>query len=620
RQCPVQYVSRTLNEAERNYAPMEKLALSLIHITRRLRRYFKAHPVKVITNQPIKNILNNTKTFGKLAKYAVELGAYNITFIPRNAMKGQVLADFLSEAPEGEKEEYPMETYLTLSRFKVMVPLSNLIAALTVVRNDVPKMKGLFTFSLISKITKSTGHFVSKFYVSGVGHDVHIGPLIDEGVHVLKAPYAVGGSDGREFFQKSEHFSYSVVDLLALLENGVLKSFHSFIIPALVVVESEDIIAEFYGPSRWKELNKESGSKILPYGDGSCWKTFKPIANVITKEKLKSTQACTFHIFTVKVKFEEPPCLPKSLAWRSHFCMPPRPCIKRPNATDTEMPVKEVKLENGAENRTKNEPINRAEKEEAVKAPSSQPVEYYLKHRINKKLIKGPVDNHRKPETHERRSSGSYTSLAVRGEASLGMGEKDKTSPRKGDEVRPIEEQKLKNKRPALVKVEDVMDDEGEVINDKTQKVNGKNKDMSRLRMISCIKARKCIEKGCQLYLPQVTEKEATEEHLEDVSLIRGLSVRTENLEHALGKLTMKTIEVSDAQVKDSIAIGEIQPKVTTLEGQVEVLANQHDLLINKVVEAESHVLKIKDRVDTHPCDPVVGLRGDGDRILELSQ
>nr|GEU44080.1 reverse transcriptase domain-containing protein [Tanacetum cinerariifolium] len=34
RQCPVQYVSRTLNEAERNYAPMKKLALSLIHMTR----------------------------------------------------------------------------------------------------------------------------------------------------------------------------------------------------------------------------------------------------------------------------------------------------------------------------------------------------------------------------------------------------------------------------------------------------------------------------------------------------------------------------------------------------------------------------------------------------------
>ncbi|GJT70687.1 reverse transcriptase domain-containing protein [Tanacetum coccineum] len=37
-QCPIHYVSRTLNEAERNYAPLEKLALSLLHMSRRLRR------------------------------------------------------------------------------------------------------------------------------------------------------------------------------------------------------------------------------------------------------------------------------------------------------------------------------------------------------------------------------------------------------------------------------------------------------------------------------------------------------------------------------------------------------------------------------------------------------
>nr|GEY10910.1 hypothetical protein [Tanacetum cinerariifolium] len=100
-----EYRWTTLNEAERNYAPIEKLALSLIHMTWRLRRYFEAHPVKVITDQPIKNILSNTETSEKLAKYAVELGAYNITFIPRNVVKGQVLADFLSEAPEGTKED-----------------------------------------------------------------------------------------------------------------------------------------------------------------------------------------------------------------------------------------------------------------------------------------------------------------------------------------------------------------------------------------------------------------------------------------------------------------------------------------------------------------------------------
>ncbi|GKF88887.1 hypothetical protein Tco_0262850, partial [Tanacetum coccineum] len=35
-----------------------------------------------------------------------------------------------------------------------------------------------------------------------------------------------------------------------------------------------DIVAKFCGPSRWKELSKETSSKILPCGDGSCWKTF----------------------------------------------------------------------------------------------------------------------------------------------------------------------------------------------------------------------------------------------------------------------------------------------------------------------------------------------------------
>ncbi|GKD85722.1 reverse transcriptase domain-containing protein [Tanacetum coccineum] len=37
---------KTLNEAEINYAPMKKLALALLHMSWRLRRYFEAHPIK----------------------------------------------------------------------------------------------------------------------------------------------------------------------------------------------------------------------------------------------------------------------------------------------------------------------------------------------------------------------------------------------------------------------------------------------------------------------------------------------------------------------------------------------------------------------------------------------
>ncbi|GJZ39667.1 hypothetical protein Tco_0586230, partial [Tanacetum coccineum] len=41
-----------------------------------------------------------------------------------------------------------------------MVPVSNLIEAFAVVRNGIPRMKGLFSFSLKSIITKSTGSLI----------------------------------------------------------------------------------------------------------------------------------------------------------------------------------------------------------------------------------------------------------------------------------------------------------------------------------------------------------------------------------------------------------------------------------------------------------------------------
>nr|GEX25131.1 hypothetical protein [Tanacetum cinerariifolium] len=65
--------------------------------------YFEAHRIRVITDQPINQILNKPKVSKKLAKYAVELGEYNITHVPRNAIKGQVLADFINEIPTGTK-------------------------------------------------------------------------------------------------------------------------------------------------------------------------------------------------------------------------------------------------------------------------------------------------------------------------------------------------------------------------------------------------------------------------------------------------------------------------------------------------------------------------------------
>ncbi|XP_021991582.1 uncharacterized protein LOC110888360 [Helianthus annuus] len=78
---------------------MEKLVLALLHASRRLRRYFTGHVITVLTNFHIGTILQKSETSGRLAKWAIELGGHNILYRPRPAIKGQVLADFITEVP-----------------------------------------------------------------------------------------------------------------------------------------------------------------------------------------------------------------------------------------------------------------------------------------------------------------------------------------------------------------------------------------------------------------------------------------------------------------------------------------------------------------------------------------
>ncbi|GJX97884.1 reverse transcriptase domain-containing protein [Tanacetum coccineum] len=114
KQMPIYFVSRALRGPEVNYTSMEKLVLALVHARKRLRRYFQAHPIVVITDQPIKNILSNPEVAGRMQKWSIQLGEFGIHYRPRISVKGKVLADFIMERPEEEnpdasaKEEEPL--------------------------------------------------------------------------------------------------------------------------------------------------------------------------------------------------------------------------------------------------------------------------------------------------------------------------------------------------------------------------------------------------------------------------------------------------------------------------------------------------------------------------------
>ena len=48
-QRPVYYVSKSLQEVEMCYLPLEKAVLAIVHATRKLPHYFQAHIVVVLT-------------------------------------------------------------------------------------------------------------------------------------------------------------------------------------------------------------------------------------------------------------------------------------------------------------------------------------------------------------------------------------------------------------------------------------------------------------------------------------------------------------------------------------------------------------------------------------------
>ncbi|XP_071933160.1 uncharacterized protein [Coffea arabica] len=97
-QKPVYYVSRALQGAESRYTPVERYVLTLVHSVRKLRSYFQTHPVIVVTDQPLKQILSKPDVSGRMVKWAVELSKYDLDYQPRTAIKTQALVDFIAES------------------------------------------------------------------------------------------------------------------------------------------------------------------------------------------------------------------------------------------------------------------------------------------------------------------------------------------------------------------------------------------------------------------------------------------------------------------------------------------------------------------------------------------
>ena len=96
----VYYVSKSLNKAEVRYLPLENAILVMVHATRKLPHYFQVHTVVVLTQLPLKSVLRSADYTGRVAKWGTILGAFDIKYMPRTSIKGQILADLVAEFAE----------------------------------------------------------------------------------------------------------------------------------------------------------------------------------------------------------------------------------------------------------------------------------------------------------------------------------------------------------------------------------------------------------------------------------------------------------------------------------------------------------------------------------------
>ena len=100
RKRPVFFVSKSLAKAETRYSHLEQVALALWVVTKKLRPYFQAHSIIVLTNLPLRSTIHKPDLSGRMACWAIKLREYGIQYKPRLAKKGQVLANFLAEIPQ----------------------------------------------------------------------------------------------------------------------------------------------------------------------------------------------------------------------------------------------------------------------------------------------------------------------------------------------------------------------------------------------------------------------------------------------------------------------------------------------------------------------------------------
>jgi hypothetical protein len=93
----VYYISEVLHYTKTRYLKVHKLLYAVLIASRKLRHYFQAHKISVVTSYPLRVVPQNPNETSNITKWAVDLAEFEMDFVARHAIKSQVLADFVAD-------------------------------------------------------------------------------------------------------------------------------------------------------------------------------------------------------------------------------------------------------------------------------------------------------------------------------------------------------------------------------------------------------------------------------------------------------------------------------------------------------------------------------------------
>ncbi|KAJ1423464.1 hypothetical protein SESBI_12402 [Sesbania bispinosa] len=108
---PVAYFSRTVKDVETRYSLQERQCLGLVYAAKKYIHYFQGHTIHVMSkSEGIRYMLNNAFITGRVSRWALLLGEYDIQIIHPQRLNCQALADMMALCEEGREEVVLKET------------------------------------------------------------------------------------------------------------------------------------------------------------------------------------------------------------------------------------------------------------------------------------------------------------------------------------------------------------------------------------------------------------------------------------------------------------------------------------------------------------------------------